>query len=600
MIAQDTLARLQIPFGVNLIRTLGLRLLRFAPRQPRPVEPPPVEDRPLTRPYPWETSYPNGVAWDIVVPVRPLHALLDDAVARFANHTCVDCLDQRFTYADIARLVARAAKGLQLLGVGKGIRVGLLLPNTHFFVIAYYGVLKAGGTVVNLNPLYAEAEIRQILIDADVRIVVTMDQALLYGKFARALEGAAVERVVVARISGLLPWPKRGLYALFGRRERARIPRDHRHLTLDRLLANDGLPEPVAIDPPHDVAVLHYTGGIDGEPKAALLTHTNLYANALQARTCFPELVEGEERVLGVLPLCHVFGMSGVLNVGVLAGAALVLLPRFTVEETLRAIDRKKVTQFVGVPSMFAMLMGSRNLARYDLSSLRAAIAGGAPLSADLQRRFEALTGGRLVEGYGLTEAGPVVTCNMLSAGRRENSVGLPLPGTVVEIVSLEEPRRRLPAGTPGEVCVRGPQVMAGYWNRPAATRAVLRDGRLHTGDLGYLDEAGYLHLTGRSKRMVLVGGYNVYPNHVEAVIGELPAIAKVEVSGAPDRRLGERVRATIWLRSGATLTIEELREHLKDRLAPFAIPRDVKIVPAAEIMAADEKSPNAYVQPAA
>ena len=557
--------------------------------------PPPVEDRPLTRPYPWESSYPAGVAWDIAVPERPLYALIDDAVGRFGNHTCVDCLDQRFTYAEIARLVARAAKGLQMLGVGKGVRVGLLLPNTQFFVIAYYGALKAGGTVVNLNPLYAEAEIRQILADADVRVVVTMDQALLYGKLARALDGTAVERVVVARMSGLLRWPQRGLYALFGRRDRAKIPRDHRHRTLDRLLANDGLPEPVAIDPPHDVAVLHYTGGIDGEPKAAILTHTNLYANALQARTLFPELVEGEERVLGVLPLCHVFGMSGVLNVAVLAGAALVLLPRFTAEETLRAIDRKKVTLFPGVPSMFAMLLSSRHLARYDLSSLRAAIAGGAPLPAALQRRFEALTGGRLVEGYGLTEAGPVVTCNMLSAGRRENSVGLPLPGTVVEILSLEEPRRRLPAGAPGEVCVRGPQVMAGYWNRLAATGAVLRDGRLHTGDLGYLDEAGYLHLTGRSKRMILVGGYNVYPNRVEAVIGTLPVVARVEVSGAPDRRLGERVRATIWLRAGASLTVEGLRAHLKDQLAPFAIPRDVTIVPAAAVAVAGDTPPEAY-----
>jgi long-chain acyl-CoA synthetase len=594
MLGPDTLARIPLPFGADLARALGRLLRPLAPPWRRseaapPEAPPAVEEEELlTRPYPWEASYPPGVTWDIAVPARPLHALLEDAVGRFAERTCVDCLDRRFSYAEIGRLVDRAAKGFQALGVGREVRVGLLLPNSPYFVIAFYAVLKAGGTVVTLNPLYAEAEIREILLDAGVRVVVTVDHAVVYRKLARALEASAVEHVVVARMSRLLPLAQRGLYALLGWRQRASVPRDGRHLPFERLVANDGRPEPVAIDPAREVALLHYTGGIDGEPKAAMLTHTNLHANALQACAWYPNEVEQGERILGVVPLCHAFGLSGVLNVGVLAGATLVLLPRFSVEDTLGAIERKRITLFPGVPSMFAMLASSRRLARYDLSSLRLGVSGGAPLPAAVQSRFEALTAGRLVEGYGLTEAGPVVTCNPVSAGRRADSVGLPLPGTIVEILSIDGRRRRLPPGVPGEVCVRGPQVMAGYWNRPDASAAVLRDGRLHTGDLGYLDEAGFLHLTGRLKRLILVGGYNVYPSRVEAEIRTHPAVAEAAVSGVPDARLGERVRAVVRLRPGAGLTNEQLRVYLKERLSPFEIPRDVTIVPATGIGASD------------
>lgn len=598
MFGEGTLARIQPPSGADLVRAFGRLLRPLAPLWRRAEAVPAPVDEPLARPYPWEGAYPPGVTWDLEAPARPLYAILEDAVRGFGDRACVDCLDRRLTYAEIGRLVDRAARGLQALGVEKGARVGLLLPNTPYFVIAYYAVLKAGGIVVDLNPVYAVAEIRGILVDAGVRVVVTVDHAAVYGKLARALDKSPVERVVVAPMAQLLPLPQRGLYALLGRRQRAAVPRDDRHLTFDRLLASEGAPEPVAIEPARDIAVLHYTGGIDGELKAAMLTHANLYANAWQMRAWFPEIAAGGERILGALPLCHIFGMTAVLNVGVLTGATLILLPRFSLEEALRAIERKRVTLFPGVPAMFAMLAGSRRRARHDLSSLRFGIAGGAPLASDVRERFEALTGARLVEGYGLTEAGPVVTGNPLSAERRPGSVGLPLPGTVVEILGLDEPRRRLPPGVPGEVCVRGPQVMAGYWNRPDATEAVLRHGRLHTGDLGQVDESGYLHLTGRLKRLILVSGYNVYPRQVEAAILAHPGVAGAEVWGVPDRRTGERVRATVWLRTGARLTVEELRAHLRKQVAAFAIPREVTIVPGAESRAAAHAAEPA--QPAA
>jgi long-chain acyl-CoA synthetase len=283
--------------------------------------------------------------------------------------------------------------------------------------------------------------------------------------------------------------------------------------------------------------------------------------------------------------------MTVVLNVGVLACACLVLLPQATTGAILSAIDRHKVTVLPGVPVIFSMLCNSRLLARHGLSSLRYGLSGGAPLPPATQRRFEELTGCRLVEGYGLTEAGPVVTCNPLSAAPPPGSVGLPLPGTVVEIFSPDEPPRRLPPRVPGEVCVRGPQVMLGYLADRKASRAVLRDGHLRTGDIGFLDEAGFLYLTGRIKRLILVGGFNVYPRQVEAAIAAHPAVAMAKVWGVPDARVGERVQALVHLRAGAKLTVEELRAHLKYRLASFAIPREVTIVPGEDVRPAGDSA---------
>jgi len=613
MIRLDGLAPFPRSFDRSFVESVDRWWRRLAPRFPsswrphwpyhwRPPQGDPEEegpdeaDAPLERPYPWEEAYPPGVAWDLEVPRRPLFALLDDAVARYGDRLAIDCLERRYSYAELGRLVERAARGFQALGVDRGVRVGLLLPNTPFFIIAYFGVLKAGGTVVNMNPLYAEAEIAHILEDAGVHTVVTIDQAAVFPKLERAVERHPVEQVVVARSAQLLSLTQRGLYALLGRKERAAIPRDKRHLAFDQLIADDGAPTPVTVDPDHDIAVLQYTGGLDGEPKGAMLTHTNLLANARQTQVWYGAMDDSDEhRFLGALPLGQAFGISGFLHIGLAIGAALILLPRFSAEEVVRAIDRKKVTAFPGVPTMFAMVLGYRKLGRYDLSSLRYALAAGAPLPASVQRRFESLTGARLIEGYGLTEAAPVVTINTVASRRRGGSVGLPMPGTVVEIVSLEHPRRRLPTGVVGEVCVRGPQVMAGYWNRPEATAEAVDGDRLHTGDLGYLDEDGFLYLTGRIKRLILVGGYNVFPAHVERAIARHPAVAAAEVSGMGDSRLGERVHARVQLQPGATLTREELRAHLKTWLAPFEIPREVAFVEASlDGAAADEAAADA------
>ncbi|MCE3247180.1 MAG: long-chain-fatty-acid--CoA ligase [Geminicoccaceae bacterium] len=538
------------------------------------------------RPFPWEASYPPGIAWDVDLPERPLSALLDDAVARFSRRPCVECLGRRYSYREVGRLADRAGAGLQALGVGPGVRVGLVLPNTPYYVILYYAVLKAGGTVVNHNPLYAAEEIRHQIVDADVRMLATVDLQEVHGKLAGLLdELPGVRTVVVCPMAGILRFPCRQLFGVAGGAGvLSTLPRDGRHIAFARLLEVGARPAPVRVDPRRDVAVLQYTGGVDGVSKAAALTHVNLVAAAALPRAWLPGLTDGCEVILGALPLSHVFGMAAVLNSGLLSGACLVLLPHPTVNDILRAAQRRRVTFLPATPAIFGMIAGrGRAVCRRSLSSLRLCMSGGAPLPAEVQHRFEEATGCLLIDAYGLTEASAAVTCNPASAeGRRTGSVGLPFPRTVVEIVSPGggPGAAPLPAGTAGEVCVRGPQVMAGYWRRPDATARVLDgDGRLRTGDLGYLDEMGFLHVTGRLKPLILVGGYNVYPVQVEAAIRAHPAVADATVRGTLDSRLGERVEATVRLRPGARLTAEELRAHLGDRLAPFEMPRRVRFV---------------------
>jgi long-chain acyl-CoA synthetase len=334
----------------------------------------------------------------------------------------------------------------------------------------------------------------------------------------------------------------------------------------------------VEIDPHRDVALLQYTGGTTGLPKGAMLTHANLYANAIQTAMWFTKMVDGGERILGVLPLFHVFAMTVVMNGGLSRGAELILLPRFRLDTVLEAIHKRRPTLFPGVPTMFAAINGHKQLEKYDLSSLKFCLSGGAPLPARVKREFESLTGCMLVEGYGLTESAPVVTVNPFFGANKEGSVGLPLPGTIIEITAVDDPGRVLPPGATGEICVRGPQVMAGYRNQPEETEAALAGGRLHTGDVGFMDAQGYTYITDRIKDLILVGGFNVYPRNVEEAILRHPAVAEVAVCGIPDAYRGETVKAFIVLRPGHSLTQGELRAFLQDKLAPFEMPRMVAL----------------------
>jgi long-chain acyl-CoA synthetase len=547
------------------------------PIQVPPPAPEAEPDAPLTRPFPWETHYPDGLAWPFDIAPRPLYSLLDDAATTYAERPCLDFLGRKSSYREIAQLVERAAKGFQALGVGPGVRVGLFLPNCPYYVICFFAVLKAGGTVVNYNPLYADREITRQIEDSRTAVMVTLNIKGLYPKIAPRLADTCLKTVVVGSMGGLLPWRERTLYALLRRKEIADVPYDERHVKFKKLIDNDGRPQPVAIDPLRDIAVLQYTGGTSGLPKGAMLSHAALHSNTRQVSMWAVGARPGKEKVVGALPLFHVFGMTAVMNVGIACGFEIILLPRFRLDQLLKVIAQERATVMLGVPTMYSSINGSQLLEQYDLSSLRFCISGGAPLPLDVQDTFEQLTGCMLVEGYGLTEAGPVCTLNPFGGARRPRSVGLPLPGTLIEIVSLDEPGRRLPLGQRGEICVSGPQVMAGYAERAEETAETLHAGRLHTGDVGYVDHDGFVYVIDRIKDLILNGGFNVYPRMVEEAILLHPAVAEASVCGVPDRHRGEIVKAYVRLREGERLEAAALRAFLKDKLAPFEQPKQIE-----------------------
>jgi len=323
---------------------------------------------------------------------------------------------------------------------------------------------------------------------------------------------------------------------------------------------------------------LQYTGGTTGAPKGAMLTHANLYTNTIQTAMWFNRTEAGVERILGVLPLFHVFAMTAVMNAGIFHGAELILLPRFRIDTVLQAIHKKRPTLFPGVPTMFAAINDYKQLEKFDLYSLKFCLSGGAPLPMRVKEEFESLTGCKLVEGYGLTETSPVATVIPPFGVYKERSVGLPLPQTIVEVTALDDPMRVLPPGATGEICIRGPQVMVGYWRRPEETATTMAGGRLHTGDIGHIDEEGYIYITDRAKDLILVGGYNVYPRMVEEAILRHPAVADVAVCGIPDDYRGETVKAFIVTRPDHTLTMGDLKAFLRDKLAPFEMPRSIAI----------------------
>jgi long-chain acyl-CoA synthetase len=522
-------------------------------------------------------AYPPDVDWAAPLPAQPLDWLLDDAVSRFAERPCLDFLDRKYSFRQIGELVARAAKGLGALGVVKGTRVGLFLPNTPYYVICYFAVLKAGGTVVNFNPLYAAKEVRHLIGDSGAEIMVTLDLALLYPAVASMIGTGNLRRIVVCPMAGILPFPKNILFRLFRRREVASWPRDAAHVAFRSLVDNDGVSQPVVVDPRRDIAVLQYTGGTTGTPKGAMLTHYNLVANALQCRLWFHGTEEGGERVLAVLPFFHVFAMTSAMNFSFAVGAEIIMLPRFELKTLLRTIARKKPTIFPGVPTIYTAINNSKETPNYDLSSIKSCISGGAPLPVEVKASFEKLTGCIVVEGYGLSETSPVVACNPFGAVNKPGSVGLPIPGTTIEIVALDEqPARLLATGERGEICVRGPQVMAGYWGKPVETAQVIVDGRLHTGDVGYLDADGYLFLVDRIKDVIIASGYKIFPRNVEEAIYQHPAVAECIVIGVPDSYRGQTVKAFVVRAVGQELSEATLLAFLADKLSPMEMPKQV------------------------
>ncbi|WP_067851341.1 long-chain-fatty-acid--CoA ligase [Alicyclobacillus mali (ex Roth et al. 2021)] len=522
---------------------------------------------------PWLKHYPPEVPSTYDYPRENLASFVLRSAEAYPDRPALWFFGFKMSYRELLDACCRFANAMRAIPLNKGDRVAIMLPNCPQAVIAYYGALLAGLTVVQHNPMYTPRELKHQLEDCGARVLVTLDE--LWSR-VEAVEGELpVEYYVVTSIRDYLPPVKSLLYPLQMSRHGGvpKVPYGTRVLAWKHCLASaaSDLPK-VEIDPMEDIALIQYTGGTTGVPKGAMLTHYNLVANAIQSALWTYKLQRGKERYLAVLPFFHVFGMTVLMNQSMYTGGMLILVPRFQAEQVLKLIHEFKPTVFPGTPTMYIALMNHPNRARYDLSSIEVCVSGAAPLPHEVQAQWEKLTGGKLVEGYGLTEASPITHANNFWAERKPGSIGIPFPDTEARVVDPDG--KPLPVGEIGELAVRGPQVMKGYWNRPDETASVLRNGWLVTGDLAKMDEDGYFYIVDRKKDIIIAGGYNIYPREVEEVLYEHPAVAEAAVVGVEDPYRGQTVKAFIQLKPGMLVTEQELDEWCRANLAAYKVPR--------------------------
>ncbi len=530
----------------------------------------------------WIDQYPDGLSWDIDIADKPVFSMLQETAEKMPQSPAFDFLGKCYNWREIHDMARKVAKGLQDEGVTKGMKVGLFLPNSPYFIVSYYGVLMSGATVVNLNPLYAEDELVHLIEDSECDVVITVDIKMLYDKMTAMLKGTRLNRLIVGKFTDVLPFPKNILFPIVKRGELARVETSDRISWFSDLIDNKGDYTVPEINAKEDLAVLQYTGGTTGFPKGAMLTHHNVYANTMQAKEWFYQIKEGDGKMLGVLPFFHVFAMTAVMNFSVVNGLEIIAMPRFDLEDALKVIEKKKPSMFPAVPAIYSAINNSPLRDKYDLSSLKYCLSGGAPLPVEVKRKFEDKTGCILIEGYGLSESSPVACGNPIEGENKAGSIGLPFPRTIVEIIDREDRVTPMPFGKRGELCIRGPQVMKGYWKNPEATADTLRptgdgDMRLHTGDVAIMDEQGYVFIVDRMKDMIITNGYNVYPRNVEEAIYKHPSIEECIVAGLPDEHRGEIVKVWIKLREGRELSVEDLKEFLKDKISPMEIPKRIE-----------------------
>jgi long-chain acyl-CoA synthetase len=522
--------------------------------------------------YPWEKSYPPPARWDAEIKIGPVYAALDEAAEQFGDRPAVEFMGTRATYRQLRDLANRAAKGFQKLGVGPGVHVGLYLPNTPHYLVAFFGILKAGGTVVNYSPLDAQALLSHKVADSETTILVTLDLPQLYPQMAALVGHDGLEKLVIGGMADLAGYPEFTSIAL--PKSNDLVTYDDTRIPFVSLLDNDGAYTPHPIDDPAEtIAVLQYTGGTTGLPKGAMLTHGNLTAAGSQYMETTkgepPVLAPGEERCLLVLPLFHIYALTSCMLLCVRLGAEMVLHPRFDLEAVVKDIAAKKITIFMGVPTMFSAMLMYPGLADVDLSSLKFCGSGGAPLPLEVQQRFQAVAGCTLDEGWGMTETSPAGTFTPMHGQRKEGSCGIPVPRVVLKFADVTDATKYVALGERGEICIAGPNVMKGYWKSPQATaESTTADGFFRTGDVAYMDEDGFVFIVDRIKDMLLCGGFNVYPRNIEEAIYTHPAVAECSVIGVPDEYRGQSPKAFIALKPGAEpFTIDEIKEFLKDKL---------------------------------
>ncbi|MBS0233644.1 MAG: long-chain fatty acid--CoA ligase [Proteobacteria bacterium] len=540
------------------------------------------EVAPIENVPPWAGQYPAGVDWQMAIPKGTIPDLLEHAARRFPQNPATSFLGRVTSYAALAAEVDRVAAGLQRIGVKPGTKVGLFLPNTPTFIVYYFGILKAGGTVVNFNPLYTVEELTFQARDSETEIMITHDLAVLFTKIEALLLAGVVARSIVVPFASVLPPVKSVLFRIFKRKDIANVSAS---AAASRVISGTDIAAgasadfaPVRIDPDNDIAVLQYTGGTTGTPKGAMLTHANIVANTKQVVAWAVGLKPGEESILGALPLFHVFAMTVVMTVGVDLAAKIVLMPRFQLLEALKLINSEKPTMMPVVPTILTAMLNFEHIKSYDLSSLKFCLSGGAPLPLETKLKFEAMAGAtKVVEGYGLSETSPVLTANPLEGEPVSGSIGLPLPGTVISLRGLDDPTKEVPQGERGELCAKGPQVMKGYWKRPGETDKQFVGEFFRTGDVAVMDERGYFAIVDRIKDLIICSGFNVYPRRIEEAIYAHPAVEEVTVIGVPDSYRGEAPKAFIKLKAGMTTTAPEILKFLEPKISRIEMPAAIE-----------------------
>ena len=525
-------------------------------------------------------GYDAGVPASLEYPAVPLSALLDQAAELYPASTATIFFNAKRSYASLLKDTKRFAAGLRTLGVKQGDRVAIDLPNCPQFLIAFFGALRMGAVVVPCNPLYTPTELRYQLADSGAETIVVLSRG--YPVVRAAREGTRIRNVIVTNIKEEMPPILRTLFTFAKeKKDGHRVPfaGDPGAIAFRQLLSLGG-DDSAAAARPDDVAVLQYTGGTTGTSKGAMLSHRALVANTLQCAAWFGQAMRnGKDAVMGVMPLFHVYGLTTVMNFAVLSGGAIILEPQLDLEHVMKDIQRHKPKLFHGAPRIYNAINNSPLAQKYDLRSITACISGSAPLLMETARKFRELTGANLVEGYGLTEASPVTHCNpVFDAGKnRFGTIGLTFPDTETRLVDLETAQQDVAPGEAGELLIRGPQLMDGYYNRPEETAATLRDGWLHTGDIATMDADGYVAIVDRKKEMIIVSGFNVYPREVEETLARHPAVLEGAAIGVPHPIKGEEVKAFVVLKPGQTATAEQLIAFCREQLAPFKVPKAIE-----------------------
>ncbi|RUL51139.1 MULTISPECIES: long-chain-fatty-acid--CoA ligase [Lysinibacillus] len=523
----------------------------------------------------WLSQYPDEIPHSLTYEEVPVQSFLTKAYEKYPNKIAIHFMGRDVTYKELYDASLKFANYLRRLGIEKDDRVAIMLPNCPQAVIAYYGVLFAGGIVVQTNPLYTERELQYQMDDSGAKIILALD--ILYPRITKVLKATQIENVIITAIKDYLPFPKNLIYPFIQKKQYGfSVKVEHKgmtHLFTEIMRTQEALPIETSFNFEEDIALLQYTGGTTGSPKGVMLTHKNLIANTLMCDAWMYKCKDGEEVLLGVLPFFHVYGMTTVLILSVMKCSKMVLIPKFDIDQMLKTIDKQKPTLFPGAPTMYIGLLNHPDIGKYDLSSIKACLSGSAPLPVDVQERFEAITGGKLVEGYGLTETSPVTHANFIWGKRVRGSIGVPWPDTEATIIRSSD-GEIMPSGEIGEIAIKGPQVMKGYWNRPEETAMNFVDGWFLTGDLGYMDEEGYFYVVDRKKDMIIAGGFNIYPREVEEVLYEHDAIQECVVAGVPDPYRGETVKAYIVLKEGKSVKEEELNKYCRQNLAAYKVPR--------------------------